>query len=184
MRRQLAIPIAAVLTAALLAQDGGDITIQQRVDEVIAPTTVLDKDGSYVTGLKPMEFKLYDNDKPQTIKVEEVVSPVSLVVAIQADYKVEKVLPKIQKIGNLLENMVAGDNGEIAVIAFDHRIQKLQDFTTDSTKVVEALQKLKPGSSQSVLTDAVNEAARMLEKRPKERRRVLLLICRIVGQRK
>ena len=176
MRRQLAIPIAAVLAAALLAQDGGDITIQQRVDEVIAPTTVLDKDGSYVTGLKPMEFKLYDNDKPQTIKVEEVISPVSLVVAIQADYKVEKVLPKIQKIGNLLENMVAGDNGEIAVIAFDHRIQKLQDFTTDSTKVVDALQKLKPGSSQSVLTDAVNEAARMLEKRPKERRRVLLLI--------
>ena len=82
MRRQLAIPIAAALAAALLAQDGGDITIQQRVDEVIAPTTVLDKDGSYITGLKPMEFKLYDNDKPQTIKVEEVISPVSLVVAI------------------------------------------------------------------------------------------------------
>ena len=123
-----------------------------------------------------MEFRLYDNDQPQTIKVEEVISPVSLVVAIQADYKVEKVLPKIQKIGNLLENMVAGDNGEIAVVAFDHRIQKLQDFTTDPTKIVEALKKLKPGSSQSVLTDAVNEAARMLEKRPKERRRVLLLI--------
>ena len=176
MRRPLLIPTAALLAAVLLAQENGDITIRQRVDEVIAPTTVLDKDGSYVTGLKPMEFKLYDNDQPQTIKVEEVISPVSLVVAIQADYKVEKVLPKIQKIGNLLENMVAGDNGEIAVIAFDHRIQKLQDFTTDSTKVVEALQKLKPGSSQSVLTDAVNEAARMLEKRPKERRRVLLLI--------
>src|SRR6476661_7172445 len=151
MLRKLTVLVSALVAAVVVAQDAGDITIRQRVDEVIAPTTVVDKDGNYVTGLKPMEFRLYDNDKPQTIKVEEVVSPVSLVVAIQADYKVEKVLPKIQKIGNLLENMVAGDNGEIAVVAFDHRIQKLQDFTTDSTKIVEALKKLKPGSSQSVL---------------------------------
>ena len=85
-------------------------------DEVIAPTTVLDKDGAYVTGLKPMEFRLYDNDKPQTIKVDEVVQPVSLVVAVQADYKVEAVLPKIQKIGTMLQNMVAGDGGEVAVV--------------------------------------------------------------------
>jgi len=177
MRRKLVVSAAALVAAALVAQEGGDLTIRQRVDEVIAPTTVLDKDGVYVTGLKPMEFRLYDNDKLQTIKVDEVVNPVSLVVAIQADYKVEKVLPKIQKIGTLLQTMVAGDNGEVAIMAFDHRLQKLQDFTSDPDKITEALKKIKPGSSQSVLTDAVNESARMLEKRPKERRRVLLLIA-------
>jgi VWFA-related protein len=169
--------MAAVVAAVLLAQESGDLTIRQRVDEVIAPTTVLDKDGLYVTGLKPMEFRLYDNDKLQTIKVDEVISPVSLVVAIQADYKVEAVLPKIQKIGNLLQNMVAGDSGEVAIMAFDHRLQKLQDFTNEPDKINEALKKIRAGSSQSALTDAVNEAARMLEKRPKERRRVLLLIA-------
>jgi len=167
MRRKLVVSAAALVAAALVAQEGGDLTIRQRVDEVIAPTTVLDKDGVYVTGLKPMEFRLYDNDKLQTIKVDEVVNPVSLVVAIQADYKVEKVLPKIQKIGTLLQTMVAGDNGEVAIMAFDHRLQKLQDFTSDPDKITEALKKIKPGSSQSVLTDAVNESARMLEKRPK-----------------
>ncbi|HYI94490.1 MAG TPA: VWA domain-containing protein [Bryobacteraceae bacterium] len=181
MRRKLLIPTTAVIVtvvaAVLIAQESGDLTIRQRVDEVIAPTTVLDKDGVYVTGLKPMEFRLYDNDKLQTIKVDEIVSPVSLVVAIQADYKVEKVLPKIQKIGTLLQNMVAGDSGEVAIISFDHRIQKLQDFTSDPDKITEALKKLKPGSSQAVLTDAVNEGARMLEQRPKERRRVVLLIA-------
>lgn len=177
MRRKLVLPAAALIAAALIAQESGDLTIRTRVEEVIAPTTVLDKQGIYVTGLKPMEFRLYDNDKPQEIKVDEILAPVSLVVAIQADYKVEKVLPKIQKIGTLLQNMVAGDNGEVAILAFDHRLQKLQDFTNDTTKINEALQKLRPGSSQSVLTDAVNEAARMLEKRPKERRRVVLLIA-------
>ncbi len=177
MLRKLTVLVSALVAAVVVAQDAGDITIRQRVDEVIAPTTVVDKDGNYVTGLKPMEFRLYDNDKPQTIKVDEVISPVSLVVAIQADYKVEKVLPKIQKIGSLLQNMVAGEGGEVAIMAFDHRIQKLQDFTTDPDKITEALKKLKPGSSQSVLTDAINESARMLETRPKERRRVVLLIA-------
>jgi VWFA-related protein len=177
MRRKLVVSAAAFLTAALIAQEGGELTIRQRVDEVIAPTTVMDKDGLYVTGLKPMEFRLYDNDKPQTIKVDEVISPVSMVVAVQADYKVEAVLPKIQKIGTLLQTMVAGDAGEVAVVSFDHQIRLLQDFTSDPDKITEGLKKLKPGSSQSVLTDAVNEAARMLEKRPKERRRVLLLIA-------
>lgn len=180
MRRKLLLSISAVVTAVLLAQEtteSEDLTLRTRVDEVMAPTTVLDKDGLYVTGLKPMEFRLYDNNKLQNIKVDEVVAPVSLVVAIQADYKVEKVLPKIQRIGSLLQNMVAGDTGEVAIMAFDHRLQKLQDFTNDPDKITEALKKIKPGSSQSVLTDAVNESARMLEKRPKERRRVLLLIA-------
>lgn len=180
MRPKLVLSISAVIlvvAAVLIAQENDDLTIRTRVEEVIAPTTVLDKDGVYVTGLKPMEFRLYDNDKLQAIKVDEILAPVSLVVAIQADYKVEKVLPKIQKIGTLLQNMVAGENGEVAIMAFDHRLQKLQDFTSDPDKLTEALKKIKPGSSQSVLTDAVNEAARMLDKRPKDRRRVLLLIA-------
>jgi VWFA-related protein len=187
MLRKRLVAGAAVVTVAVVrnfaarglpAQETSEeLIIRQRVQEVIAPTTVLDSDGVYVTGLKPMQFRLFDNDKPQTIKVDEVVQPVSLVVAVQADSKVEAILPKVQKLGTILEDMVAGDSGEVAIVAFDHRIQKLQDFTSDPDKITEALKKLKPGSQQSALTDAVNEAARMLEKRPKERRRVLLLIA-------
>ena len=76
----------------------------------------------------------------------------------------------------MFESMMAGDGGEVAIIAFDHRLQKLQDFTNDSTKLQDALKKLRPGSSSSRVTDAVEEASRMLRSRPKERRRVILLI--------
>ena len=123
----------------------------------------MDKDGVYVTGLKPMEFRLYDNDKPQTIKVDEVVAPVSLVVAVQADYKVEAVLPKIQKIGTLLQTMVAGEHGEVAISEFRSPAPDTAGLHKRSDKITEGLKKLKPGSSQSVLTDAVNESARMLK---------------------
>jgi VWFA-related protein len=78
--------------------------------------------------------------------------------------------------GTLLQNMVAGERGEVAILAFDHRIQLLQDFTTDATKLQEALSKLKPGSSSSRVIDATVEGTRMLTRRPRDRRRVILLI--------
>src|SRR3712207_6063487 len=108
MLRKRLVAMAAVVTVAGVvanfAQESSDLTIRQRVEEVIAPTTVVDADGVYVTGLKPIQFRLYDNDKPQTIKVDEIVQPVSLVVAVQADAKVEAVLPKVQKLGTILQN--------------------------------------------------------------------------------
>jgi VWFA-related protein len=169
--------LSIACVAVLIAQNNEDPTIRTQVSNVLAPTIVLDGDGNYVVGLKPHEFRLFDNDKLQDIRVDEIFAPISLVVAIQADAKVENAIPKIQKIATILQTMVAGEQGEVAIVAFDHRIQKLQDFTTDSDKVEQALKKIRPGSSQSVLTDTVVEATRMLRNRPKDRRKVLLLIA-------
>lgn len=175
MMRKALLALGVFIAAA--AQNTEDPTIRTQVSNVLAPTIVLDKDGGYVVGLKPYEFKLYDNDKLQDIKVDEIFAPISLVVAIQADAKVANALPRIQKIATILQTMVAGDQGEVAILAFDHRIQKLQDFTTEPDKIDEALKKIKAGSSQILLTDTVVEATRMLRNRPKDRRKVLLLIA-------
>ncbi|MBI3281829.1 MAG: VWA domain-containing protein [Acidobacteria bacterium] len=180
LSRAVLAPIAAAAVWVAAAQQDGpdriDRTIRQTVNVVVAPTTVLDKDGGYVTGLKPSDFKLYDNDKLQDIRVSEIAAPISLVVVIQANAKVESILPKIRKLGTVLQAMVAGDLGQVALVAFDHRIRVLQDFTNDATKLQEALQKLTAGSSTARVVDAVNEATRMLRNRPKEHRRVILLI--------
>jgi VWFA-related protein len=146
------------------------------VNVVVAPTVVTDRDGNYVNGLQPQDFRLADNDKLQSIKVDVAWVPISLVVAIQANASAEPVLPKIQKIGPLFKPMVVGDQGEVAIVAFDHRIQVLQDFTSDTDKLEAALKKIKPGSSSSRMVDAVVESSRMLSHRPPDRRRILLLI--------
>ena len=180
-RRRLVACLAGMATAigaGAWAQEGGDTVFGTRVTNILAPTTVLDKDGNHVTGLKPSEFRLYDNDKLQDIRVDETFAPISLVVAVQADYKVQSVLPKIRKLGTMLTALVAGETGEIAVVGFDHRIQNLTNgFTADGDKVNEALNRLKPGSMNSALTDAVVESTRMLQQRPNDRRKVLLLIA-------
>ena len=170
--------ILALAGIAVYAQESpAERVIRSNVTVVVAPTTVTDRDGRYVHDLKPSQFTLYDNDKAQTIKVDETFAPISLVVAIQADQKVEPVIPKLQKIGSLLTSLIAGEKGEVAILSFDHRLQVLQDFTDDTTKVQEGLKKLKPGSSTSRMIDAVEKASQMLKSRSKERRRIVLLIA-------
>jgi VWFA-related protein len=146
------------------------------VNVVIAPTTVLDRQGNYVNGLALDDFKLYDNNKPQRITADIGQEPLSLVVAVQASSMLTDVLPKIQHIGTMLDDLIVGQNGEVAVLAFDHRIKVVQDFTSDPGKVQVAMKSLTAGSSTSAVVDAEEQAVRMLAKRPSDHRRVLLLI--------
>jgi len=154
----------------------GDDMIKVPVNVVVAPTTVTDKVGDLVNGLQPGDFSLYDNQHAQKISVDVTYRPISLVVAVQANNMVEDILPKIQKMGNVLDALVVGQAGEVAVIAFDHRIRTLLDFTTDSGKISDALKKITAGSSSSRMIDATSDAVRMLRSRPEDRRRILLLI--------
>jgi VWFA-related protein len=150
--------------------------IRTTVNVVVTPVTVTDDDGNLVNGIQPQQFHLFDNDQPQDIRVDVAFHPISVVVAVQANSSMESVLPKIQKIGVLLRPIIFGEQGEAAILAFDHRLQVLQDFTNDPDKITEAVKRLKPGSSSSRMIDASYEAVRMLRRRPGTRRRVLLLI--------
>jgi VWFA-related protein len=174
--RSPALILLAVLT--LSAQDDlpkrSDIVVTTKV--VIAPTTVTDHTNHFVNGLHVDDFTLSDNDKLQRITQDVVFEPLSIVVAVQANADVEGILPKIQRMGPVLSTLVSGETGEIAVVCFDHRIRKLQDFTTDPNKVEIALKKITPGSSSSVLNDTTMEAINMLRSRPSNRRRIILLI--------
>jgi VWFA-related protein len=113
----------------------------------------------------------------QKITADVRDEPLSLVVAVQRSSNLTEALPKIQRIGSLLNQLLAGQDGEVAIIGFDHRIQTMQDFTSETAKISEAMQKMTPGSSQHAVIDAVDASIRMLKKRPANRRRVLLLIA-------
>jgi VWFA-related protein len=154
-----------------------DVTFHIRTDILIAPTTVLDKHGDYVNGLQLQDFQLYDNNKVQKITSDVHDQPLSLVIAVQKSANLNEILPKIQRIGSMLKDLIAGEDGETAIIAFDHRVVVAQDFTNDTGQITQTMKKLTPGSSQHAVDDAVMKGIRMLRDRPKERRRVLLLIA-------
>ena len=174
--------IRSILPALLLAslapaQDDSSLVIRTGTKVVVAPAVVFGHHGQYINDLKSHDFSLTDNGKLQDIKVDVTYITISLVVAIQANANAEPVLPAVRNIGPLLQGLVTGDQGEVAIVAFDHRIQTLQDFTTDTGRIKEALAKLHAGSSISAVNDAVVQSVRMLRTRPDSRRRVLLLIA-------
>lgn len=177
---------AATLSWKLVAQDknpdpaamtpGKDIIGSVTTHIVITPVTVTDRNGNVVNNLTPRDFRLTDNGKVQVITEDVAVHPISMVIAVQANAEVEKMLPAVQKVGSAISAQILGDDGEAAVIEFDHRIQTLGDFTSDPDKLAAALKKLKPGSRSSRLNDATIESVNLLRTRPVGRRRILLLI--------
>lgn len=150
--------------------------IRIQVKNITAPVTVLDKDGNIMDNLQPSQFHLYDNGKEQDIHVDTEFQPISLVIAIEASYRDDAILKQIHKIGSLIEPMITGDSGEAAVIAFDHRVRTLQDFTNDAEKVKTAISKIQSGSTSSRMIDAVDSAVLMLRNRDPKRRRIILLV--------
>ncbi|HWF48100.1 MAG TPA: VWA domain-containing protein, partial [Bryobacteraceae bacterium] len=148
---------------------------------VLVPTTVIDKDtGDYVNSLSAENFKVYDNDHLQKVISELSYEPLSLVLVVQANSEVEPFLPKIRNAGLLLHGLVTGEGGDVAILAFDHRMQWIQDFTTNVDKIDYGMQKIYPGSSSAALIDAVMAADHALVQHDpgNHRRRVILLLSR------
>ena len=144
---------------------------------VTTPVTVTDRSGNIVNGLGPKDFRLTDNGQLQKVDQDVAIYPISMVIAVQANAEVQKMLPAIQKVGSAISAQILGDDGEAAVIEFDHRIQTLGDFSSDPDKLSAALKMLKPGSGSSRLNDATIESVRLLKRRPDNRRKILLLIA-------
>ena len=150
--------------------------ITSEVQNVLAPVLVYGRDGSFVNGLQPSQFHLIDNGKEQNIHVDVAFQPISLVILVQANSAVAKMLPAINKIGNLIGPLILGAQGEAAVIAYDQRIRTLQEFTSDADKITQAVRKIAPGSGASHMIDATEQAIFMLSHRAPNRRRIILHI--------
>jgi VWFA-related protein len=145
------------------------------VTRIVAPTVVNDRAGNLIDGVQPAQFHLFDNGKEQNIQVDVSFEPVSLVVCIEKSARVEAILPQIKHLGTLLP-LVVGDHGEAAILAFDHRLDVVQDFTTDADKLKVAINKINAGSQSSRMIDAVDRAVYMLKKQPVNNRKIILLV--------
>jgi VWFA-related protein len=142
---------------------------------ILAPVLVTDRSGNIIDGLQPHEFHLFDNQKQQNIQVDVAFEPISLVVLIEKATRVEAILPQIKHLGAVLP-LVVGDHGEAAVLAFDSRLQVMQDFTQDPDKVKASIDKINAGNSGARMIDAVDQAVAMLKKRPANNRKIILLV--------
>jgi VWFA-related protein len=143
---------------------------------VIAPATITDSKGRFVDGLTAADLILYDNNVAQTIQVEPVDEPISLVVAIQASSSSVPVLDKLGQSGILLSQLLAGNAGETALVSFSDDVRVLQDFTADPDRLTYALRDLRAQGGGAATLEGLMQALRMLRQRKPGERRVILMI--------
>ncbi len=182
--------LAALSTATLLAQAGGDLfdpetlfesdqpaIFLEEIDEVTVPVTVLSPKGEYIHDMIQQDFTILDNDVVQEVVGFDVsFLPISMVICVQTSDRVEGILGDIRKTAYLFTELVLGEHGEAALMTFDSRIKLLVDFTNDTKKIETGLKGMRIGTSAVALADAMYSAIRMLLKRPESHRKIIVVI--------
>jgi len=166
-----------VAAAIIVFSCTGWTQFKTTVPLVVAPTTITDSKGRFVDGLTPENLILYDNNVPQTIQMDWMMYPISLVVAVQTSSNSGAVIDKLGGSGILFTQLLAAEAGETAVISFSDRVNVHQDFTSDPDAVIRALRMLRKEGDNAQMLDAMSQALRMLEGRPAGRRRIILVIA-------
>ena len=154
-------------------------TLRVTTNEVLVPTLVeKTHGGGIVYGLKPSDFVVEDNGVPQKIRVQEEMdtAPVALVIALEEGREGWLEFDKLAKLGPLLEFFLSDARSQAALVAFGSKPRLICDYTNSPEKVSEGLQQLQPSDGGAAILDTVSYAVDLLEDRPKEYRRVLLLV--------
>ena len=152
--------------------------IRVQVELVSTPVTVRDKSGDLVLSLQQKDFRIFDNGVEQKIEHFDLGGdPLSIVALMEASSRIEPLLPAVRKSAILFSQVLMAQSGEAAVVTFDDTAEVKVPFTRDGEQVDNAVKNLRLGTSGTNLYDALSKAVSMLERRPKERRRIILVIA-------
>ncbi len=152
--------------------------IRVNTSVVLVPTLVEKSSGAVLYGLQPKDFTLLDNGVKQDVHVDEDLdsSPVSLVICVERGRDAALEFDKFAHLGPLLELFTGQDRGEVALVVFDSKPIFLEGFEKDTSYIQGDLQNLPPGDGGAAILDAAGFSIGLLENRPADHRRVLLLI--------
>jgi VWFA-related protein len=165
----------ALLLSGAFSQE---TTFHSQSNVVVIPALVKSAKGEIVYGLGAKDFLVEDDGVEQAVRLDEAAegSHVSLVVAIQRGRRANYEFPRIHGLSAMLDPMVEAGLGKVAIVEFDSHVELVQDFSSRSGQIAETLRELQAGDGGAAIVDAVNYSVKLLEKAPKERQRVLLLI--------
>ncbi len=155
-----------------------ETTIRVQTSEVLVPTLVQMPSGEIVYGLGPADFELMDNGVPQKLHVDDDLDsePVSVVVAVEKGRMAALEFDKINRLAPLIDLFLGDGSSEAAFVSFDSKPQLVVPFTRDADRLGREFKRIEPGDGGAAILDTVGYSVKLLEDRPKDYRRVLLLI--------
>ena len=139
-------------------------SFKSNVDIVTVDVAVLDNKGHFIPGIPPANFRVLEDNVPQQVRgVNMGEAPMTVAMVIEFSARFQQYwgpawYQTLQLAWGFASTLKPADY--VAVVAYDLRTEILTDFTTDRSKVQEALSRLQiPAFSESNLFDAVTDTA-------------------------
>ncbi|HEV8188499.1 MAG TPA: VWA domain-containing protein [Pyrinomonadaceae bacterium] len=132
-------------------------TLKIDTDLVTVPLIATDRAGMYVTDLRKEEFTITEDDVAQEIAFfGKVAAPFHVVLLLDTSSSTRDKLKEIQRAANaFVDQLQPADR--VKVIAFDDKVNDLNEFTSDRALLHAAIDKTKSGEGTKVY-DAVEMA--------------------------
>ena len=124
--------------------------------------SVTDAHGHLVPTLGPDDMTVYDNDVPQKVTDFGIRpdAPVDMALLVDRSASIGRQLPELVSAArSVMANAVAGPRDRTLVVAFDSKVYLLQDWTSDSSRTVNALTRL-TAAGGTALFDALFKSSR------------------------
>ena len=135
-------------------------SISVNVNIVNLVFTVSDRKGRFVTSLPRDKFRVFEDNKPQSIADFKSETDLPLTVALLIDTSGsvgDKLVFEREAAIEFLKSTLRPGKDKALLIAFDTRIHLLQDYTDDASALARAAEKIRAGGSTSMY-DAVYQA--------------------------
>ncbi len=117
-------------------------SLEVNVDLVILNATVVDERGSYVTGLKKEDFRLYEDEELQDISVfMPVEAPFQLVLLVDNSNSTKADLSLIKKAAINFTNELRPDD-RISLVEINYFVRRLNEFTSNRKNLHQEINRL------------------------------------------
>src|SRR5947209_8548109 len=160
-----------------VAKPADDQTISVNVDLVNILFTVADKKGKFVTNMKKEDFRVFEDERSQSITnfSSETDLPLTITLLVDTSGSIRDKLRFEQEAATeFFYSTLQRNKDKALVISFDSGVDLLQDFTDDPEKLAEAVRKIRAGGGTS-LYDAIYLAVTQKLSGQQGRRIVILI---------
>jgi VWFA-related protein len=141
----------------------------------LVTVTVTDRDGRYVSGLRPEDFVVYEEDMPQSLTYFNTGQnePVSLGFIVDTSGSMlNKIVSARRALRRFIEAVHSQD--EVFLEAFSQRPQLLQDFTDSRALLLQATTQLQP-EGETALYDAILDGLRRVQQGRRQKKALVVI---------
>ena len=175
----LSLALAGTLLSAQQSaapQDAQSFKFRTGVELINVNATVTDQGGRFVSGLTRDDFRVYDDEVPQTVthfSAERVPVSLGIVLDTSGSMDGDKIRAARDALDRFLRQLLDVDD-EVFLYRFDNEPELVQGWTKDKRLVSDAVARIQPRGG-TALYDAVAEAVQMAQQGHNRKKAVVII---------